>query len=149
MLLSELRADVAELEITIRRKDNKEDRLLSVITAISEGNVPDLQSFLNDVVASSIYRWNEPPTNRSTLDDLLGPGRFGIIKESGIRSKISKYYTRYEQQAKRMHERETEYPNLIYQLILRNESEYELDTRMNDKQAKALFGQVIGSPLPS
>ncbi|MGK0238114.1 MAG: hypothetical protein ACI92G_001578 [Candidatus Pelagisphaera sp.] len=23
----------------------------------------------------------------------------------------------------------------------------ELDTRMNDKQAKALFGQIIGSPL--
>lgn len=164
MLLSELRQDVEGLDMRLQRLNRKEASLLRVRNAFLSETVSEPISFLRDVVVGASYGWNQQGPNRSTFDDLIGAGRLGIIGRPDIRIQISNYYKISEGEIHRMDARETEYPHLSYQLILRDsvmpgggtalefdvessQTEYELETIKDDEETAKLIRQIINSPL--
>ena len=71
------------------------------------------------MAAGADFGWNQVSAERSTYNELLGAGKFRLIKDRAIRDLIQSYYTFYEDATNRVEERETEYPDLTYKLVPR------------------------------
>ena len=99
-------------------------------------------------MAGAQYGWNQGIANRTTIDDLLGSGKLGIIATPEIRASISKYYTYYQRDDRRIEERETIYPNLTYQFVprggIRNRG---LEPGLTDEQLSQIVEEVLESPI--
>ena len=118
-LASDIDQDIASLESRTSALDQKQESLARVADQLRSGEIPDGREFLQDAVIGANYGWNQGRSNSATYADLLGAGKFGLIKDQKIRILVSTYYQKFEDGAIRIEERETEYPNSTYILIPR------------------------------
>jgi len=151
-VLADIRIDLEQFDFRIESVEAKEESLLRVKIALSEGVSSDIHSFLKDVIIGADFGWNQGLAQRSTYDDLLGSGKLGIIKNPNIRFKIANYYRYFEEQHTRMDERETAYPHISYQLVPRGvvakgESEVDAESGLSEKQLTELVTLIQKSPL--
>ncbi len=119
-LITDIEVDLKEYDRRLASMDNKEESLLRVRSALYSDGPQDIEQFFNDIVVGANYGWNQGATQRGTFNDLLGSGSLRIIANPEIRALIIAYYDNYDSQHVRIDERETEYPNISYQLIPRS-----------------------------
>ena len=88
-----------------------------------------------------------PPQQRTTFDEILASGRFGLIRDTSTRVKIADYYAFGLTKDERIEERETQYSNLSYRFVPRSE-EFALATDLSPAHVEALVARVFSSPIP-
>ncbi len=118
-LMSDIDKDIRNLESQINAVYQKQESLARIAEQLRSGLISDHLEFFQDVIVGANYGWNQERAHRATYDDLLGSGNFGLIKDHRVRIVISDYYDNFEFGANRIEERETQYPNLTYELIPR------------------------------
>jgi len=131
-LIADLKGDLGALQFELQYLDRKEESLERIARADANG-IADPMSFLSDVIEGSQFGWNQVRAQRTTFNELLGSGRFGIIRDIGLRQAISSYYDLDESSFDRIDERETQYPNISYRLV----------PRVNEGRIEAEFGNTF------
>lgn len=118
-LISDIEQDIRYLENQIIALDQKQESLARVADQLRSGLITDHLEFFQDAVIGANYGWNQTTAVRATYDDLLGSGNFGLINDHRVRILVADYYDDFEGGGRRIEERETEYPDLSYELIPR------------------------------
>jgi hypothetical protein len=120
-LISDLNWDRNALESQFRSLERKEASLVRVRAVLTTANVPprDQVEFLRDIVIGANYGWNQEQARRTTFNELLAAGKFGLIRDAQLRVKIAEYYKRDTNYHQRIDERETDYPHISFQLVPR------------------------------
>jgi hypothetical protein len=147
-LLADLETDAASIDAGLTILASKDLRLRRIQRVLTAPTL-ELQSpadFLADVAASSVYGWNQHRPRRTTFDELVGSGRFDLIRNPDLRAQISDYYALDLQSHERIRQRQTQYPNLTYELVPRA-NEYRLDPNLSDVELKRIAEAVYDSPL--
>ncbi len=146
--LSDLREDIEDISLGLEILPEKETRLLRISSSLEtfDHRPNDISRFLEDIVGSTPYGWNQARARRTTLDEVLGSGKFGLIRDAALRVKISEYYDFDLNVSNRINERETEYPSLAYRLVPRS-TEGEVETNLSDAQKQRLVERIFDSPL--
>ncbi len=146
--LSDLREDIEDISIGLEILPEKETRLLRISSSLEtfDHRPNDISRFFEDIVGSTPYGWNQARARRTTLDEVLGSGKFGLIRDAALRVKISEYYDFDLSVSNRINERETEYPSLAYRLVPRS-TEGEVETNLSDAQKQRLVDRIFDSPL--
>ena len=149
-LIADLDSDFNGIDVGQTLLAQKEESLRRVYTVLAstDPGPPDLTEFLTDVIGGSQYGWNQHTSRRITIDELLGSGSFRLIRSAALREQISEYYDFDEGLHNRIEERETQYPNISYQLALRV-NEWDLDPTLTDAQIAAFSDGVLEYPLLS
>ena len=94
---------------------------LDAIAPVVRGRKPvpdDLQAFLRDVTFAAIG--GASPSyfvNRTTFDDLKATGNLRLIRDTGIRGKLSQYYFNYENNHARVMARVTGYFMFVHSIL--------------------------------
>jgi len=147
-LMADLQSDQDGLQQGLDVLVEKEESLQRVYDVLTSPNPSPLDraQFLDDVIFGSDYGWNQHTARRTTIDELLGSGSFRLIRSAQIRESISEYYDSDEGTNNRIEERETEYPNISYQLALRV-NEFDVDPTLTDAQLAAFTAGVLDYPL--
>lgn len=147
-LLADLDTDAASVDMGLAILADKDLRLRRVqrVLAAPTFEPQSPTAFLADVTASANYGWNQHRTRRTTFDELVGSGRFDLIRNPGLRAQISDYYVLDSQSHERIRQRQTPYPNLTYQLVPRA-NEYERDPNLSDADLQRLARAVYDSSL--
>ena len=99
-----------------------------------------------DVIEGAQYGWNQSTARRVTFDELLGTGKFGLIRDRDLRVGIAEYYALDDSVHSRIDERETRYPHLSYQLVPRDD-EFDLQRELSEDQIRLLVAGVFASQL--
>ena len=146
--LSDLREDIEDISLGLEILPEKETRLLRISSSLEtfDHRPNDISRFLEDIVGSTPYGWNQARARRTTLDEVLGSGKFGLIRDAALRVKISEYYDFDLSVSNRINERETEYPSLAYRLVPRS-TEGEVETNLSDAQKQLIVDRIFDSPL--
>jgi len=131
-LTADLRRDLERLQVELGALDKKEASLERIARAV-DSEIADPMSFLRDVIEGASFGWNQMQAQRTTFNELLGSGRFGIIQDAGLRDAISSYYELDESSYQRIDERETQYPDISYRLV----------PRLNEGRVEAEFGNTL------
>ena len=143
-ILVDVESDVKLLDLRLSSLEKKDANLSRVITDIEKGTVADPQSFLEVIIDGSSFGWSQGGSNRSTYDDLIGAGKLGIIENAEVRASISNYYINFQRGQDRVASRETDYPNLSYQLVPRNPgTEFQLVEGLTDEQIEGLAKHAL------
>ena len=147
--IADLRVDLDSIAFGMEATSEKETALSRIISSLKspQKRPSDLTLFLQDVVESAAYGWNQGSPRRTTFDEVLASGRFGLIRDTATRVRIADYYEWNLSRDDRIEERETDYPNLSYRLVPRV-TEFELATDLSDAQLEELINIVLSSPLP-
>ena len=142
-LLVDLDYDRAGIELGLGFTPEKEASLWRVYGQLSSaGSAPkDPVAFLEDIIEGSRYGWSQFIERRTTFDELLGSGRFNLIRDSELRAQISAYYAYVDEVRDRIVERKTEYPNLSYKLAPRTD-EFDLDPSLSSDQVAQLAARA-------
>lgn len=147
-LVSDLQSDLADYQLGLEILERKEEslrRLHSVLMS-ADSRPSDLTQFLQDVIKSTNYGWNQHRARRTTIDELMGSGKLGLIRNAGVRAAVGEFYKFERGTHDRIEERETRYPSISYQLVPRA-NEYELDPSLDDDQIESLVAGVFESNL--
>jgi hypothetical protein len=118
-IMSDIDNDIKRLESQFNAVNQKQESLARVADQFRSGLISDHLEFFQDAVIGANYGWNQATAIRATYDDLLGSGNIGLINDHRVRILVSDYYGDFEDSGNRIEERETEYPNLTYELIPR------------------------------
>jgi hypothetical protein len=147
--IADLGIDLGEIASGMLAISGKETALSRISSSLEspETRPRDLTLFLQDVVDSASYGWNQGTPRRTTFDEVLASGRFSLIRDTATRVRIADYYEWNLNRENRIEERETDYPNLSYRLVPRV-TEFELATDLSDAQLEELINIVLSSPLP-
>ena len=147
-LVSDLQSDLAAYQRGLDFLEQKEESLRrlhpDLMSADSRPN--DLRQFLQDVIDSANYGWYQYRARRTTVDELLGSGKLGLIRNADLRAAVGEYYESEKGAHGRIDERETSYPRISYRVVLRA-NEYELDPSLDDEQIESLVAGVFESNL--
>jgi len=136
-LLIDLDVDRDNLELQISAAIAKEESLNRLEPVFASGQPPaDASEFLNDVVIGANYGWNQSGPRIRTFEEILSSGKFGLIRDAGLRNAISGYYGTFNALLARADARETEYPHISYRLIPRS--------RESDRQGALLDAELAG-----
>ena len=128
-LLSDLDFDAERIERGLGFLPEKEASLWRVYEVLvsQDSEIDDPEGFLGDIIEGSRYGWFQFDETRTTFDELLSSGRFGLIRDAALRQQISEHYAGNAEMRSRIVARSTPYPNISYQFAPRVE-EFELDT---------------------
>ena len=155
-LIVDLEIELSGLDGHIKRANRKLEGLSRVEQVLFEGTVVDTRSFLEDVTWGSFFGWNQGDISRSTYDDLVESGNFGVIRSPEVRTQISAYYDTAETNQDRMKSRQTPYPDITYQLIprqvghfteLRAIGDTDLRLELTDEQLRSNAESVLESDI--
>jgi len=154
-LVSDLQTDLRDFDFRLQAIQEKEASLARVESAFRVGTVTDAAEFLADVITAANFGWNQGLSERSTFDELVATGDLGIIGDDALRLEISQYYRDYEDEHLRIEERETEYPNLSYQLVPRGGTLFNgevvdesiLKQGLSEAELQRLVERVLNSPM--
>ena len=154
-LMSNIDDDIKDLEYQINAVDQKQDSLARVADLLRSGLISDHLEFFQDAVIGANYGWNQVRAYRATYDDLLGSGNFGLINDHRVRILISDYYEGFESSSDRIEERETEYPNLTYELIPRATTirddgvvwERSVEPNLQPDRVERIYQNILDSDL--
>ena len=147
-LIADLKSDLQDLGNQASAVIEKEASLLRVrsILATENARPDDPAGFLRDVIDGANYGWNQMEAQRTTFNELLGSGKYSLIRDAGLREKISKYYDRDRDTHQRIDERETDFPHFSYRLVPRQD---EGRNEAGDPGENLDVGPVIESGLGS
>jgi len=156
-LLSDLNEDLGRLENQVAAIDAKEASLLRIQAVFAvAGSVPDDRvQFLQDVIDGGNYGWTQVEARRTTFSELLGSGRFGLIRNARLREFINEYYDFDTSVHERIDARETDFPHLSYLLVPRENEEgaegvrgqADVASGLSDAEIDSLVDAVLASPL--
>jgi len=154
-ILAELEQDMQSYQFVFTLLSEKEESLVRLASVFAEGATDTPREFLRDIVVGANFGWNQGSVARATYDDLLSSGRLGIIRNPAIRFAISGFYDTYDDEHRRIDERETRYPALSYGLVPRapfvDESLQARETAvaadMTDEQVAELVRRALNSPI--
>ena len=145
-ILLDVESDVEALDRRKSSLEYKDAQLLRVISTIESGTIADSQSFLKDIIFGAQFGWYQSGANRSTYDDLIGAGKLGIIKNAEVRASVSNYYNTFQIQQDRVDSRETDFPNLSNQLVLRNPGNgFQLADGLTEEQTEGIARHALES----
>lgn len=146
-LISDFKMDLGNLESQLQSLERKEASLIRVRSVLTTANPPlqDPIEFLRDIVVGANYGWNQMEARRTTINELLGAGKFALIRDTQLRVKIAEYYKSDADIHQRIDERETNYPHVSYQLVERaNEGSPESDIDVVELEIKSVdLEQII------
>ena len=147
-LITDLERDAERLEFGLGLLTGKTESLdrIHASLVVAEVEPSDPAAFLEDVIEGAQYGWNQGRARRVTFDELLGSGRFGLIRDPELRVAIAEYYALDESVHDRINERETDYPHLSYRLVPR-ENEFDLQPGLARGEIQRLVAGVFASPL--
>ena len=156
-LISDIELDLQDFDLRLNGIDAKEDSLLRVRSALSNGGPQNATEFLRDIIIGADFGWNQGLANRATFDDLIGSGALAVISDREVRALVADYYQDYEDEHVRIDERETEYPHISYQLVPRSLASTELgdadesylESGLGDEYINALVKAVHESSIGS
>ena len=143
-LIADLTIDLGSTRASFNATTEKAkllERIYSILES-SAGRPEDLSSVLADVAASSQYGWNQREARRTTIDEVLASGKFGLIRETSIRVAIADYYDWENTAVTRREERETGYSALTYRLVPRA-GEFEPATDLSEAQIERFVSQLF------
>ena len=154
-LISDIEEDIRDLDYQINAVDRKQESLARVADQLRSGLISDHLEFFQDAVIGANYGWNQETANRATYDDLLGSGNFGRVNDHRVRILISGYYDDFEGVGNRIEERETEYPNLTYELIPRATTarddgavlERSVEPNLQPDRVEEIYQNILDSDL--
>lgn len=148
--IADLRVDLEDLSSGLNIAATKEESLQRIYASLSSSvkRPTDEAGFLEDVAAAAVYGWDQAKARRTTFDEVLGSGKFGLIRDTSIRVQIADYYESDVSRSTRIDERETEYPGLSYGLVPRD-GERAIATGLSGEQLGLLVDEVFASLRPS
>jgi Family of unknown function (DUF6090) len=158
-LIADLKTDLAAFEFELNALNDKEESLKRVRSAFltdRQKSIVDPHAFLRDVIKGSTFGWNQIDAQRTTFNELLGAGKFGLIREPRLREVIGEYYDFDAGWHQRIDERETEYPDISYRLVPRvnegraeaeNGSTLDVEPDLDAEDAQRLVGRIFESEL--
>ena len=120
-LAADIQTDTAWFGIIIRgaeRKTNALERVADVLLR-RNGAPADTTEFLNDIIESSSWGWQQPEVRRTTVDDLLSPGNIRLISSRDLRAQVAEYYSLADAVYRRIDRRRGPYPATTYALLPR------------------------------
>ena len=147
-LISDLERDIRSIDRglgLLARKTESLDRVYATLV-VADVEPDDPAGFLDDVIEGAQYGWNQSTARRVTFDELLGTGKFGLIRDRDLRVRIAEYYALDDSVHSRIDERETRYPHLSYQLVPRDD-EFDLQRELSEDQIRLLVAGVFASQL--
>jgi len=119
-LLLDLQADLDDIERMVQMVEDKEQSLLRLKFVFDSGQPPqDAGLFLLDLVVGANFGWNQARPNDTTYREALSSGKFGLIRDSGLRSEMSRYQHDFASLFDRADARETSFPRLSFELVPR------------------------------
>lgn len=156
-LISDLGEDLERLEAQASAIEAKEEslaRLQSVFARVGSGP-DDPVGFLQDVIDGADYGWNQVEARRTTFSELLGSGRFNLIRDASLRENINEYYDFDSSVQDRIDARETEYPHLSYLLVPRQDEgsftgargQAKFESSLTAAELDALVSRVLESRI--
>ena len=147
-LLVDLQDDLVSIDLGLNDLPRKQDSLhqLDSVFATDGGSPGNSAKFLQDVISGAGYGWNQRRARRTTFEELVGAGRFSLIRDSDLRVRVSEYYAFDLSTHNRIDERETQYPHLSYQLVPRS-SEYVLMSNLSPIAMAQIVDRVLESEL--
>ena len=132
----------------VSRKEASLDRVYSSLeTPVNRPT--ELLEFLYDVASGASFGWDQGSARRTTFDEVLASGKFGLIRDTAIRVQISDYYEGDLRRTARIDERETGYADLSYSLVPRVDGGNTALPELSDAQQARLVDQVFSSLEPS
>ena len=145
-LIADLQVDLEELSGYLNGVSRKEALLLRVASSIDSAieRPTDMVGFLQDVARAANYGWNQARARRTTFDEVLASGKFGLIRDATIRVRIADYYDRDVSRANRINERETAYPDLAFSLVPRR-AVLQSVVDLSDEQLSHMVDRVLSS----
>ena len=153
-LLIDLQNDLANIGQMTTMVNNKEQSLLQLQSVFDSGESPlDMPAFLQDIIVGANFGWNQARPNDTTYQEALSSGKFGLIRDSSLRSEISRYYYDFSMLFVRADERETSFPHLSYQLVPRyresgdREVLLQVDPSLTADDRDRLVDDALHSPI--
>jgi hypothetical protein len=156
-LISDLHEDLERLKGQASAIDGKEASLvrLRALFSVADARPQDPATFLRDVLNGANYGWNQFEARRTTFSELVGAGKFSLIRDAALREMINEYYDFDASTHERMNERQTDYPHLSYLLVPReNEGSAErdrgpgeLESDLSESELERLVTAVLASPI--
>ena len=142
-LLVDLDYDRDRIELGLGFIPEKEANLWRVYTQLSSAGsaLKNPAAFLGDIIEGSRYGWSQFIERRTTFDELLGSGRFNLIRDPELRAQIAAYYAYVDEVRDRIVERKTDYPNLSYKTAPRTD-EFNLDPALTSEQVALLAARA-------
>lgn len=124
---------------------------------LTAGAVPeDPVAFLQDIILGADFGWNQTTGRRTTYSDILSSGKFALIEDANLRTRIAEYYDALADRFMRMDERETQFPDASYRLVPRvgegiNAGDYgrEPGARLDDTLSPAEIDRIVARVLAS
>jgi Family of unknown function (DUF6090) len=130
-LASDLHEDLERLGGQSDGIDAKEASLLRLqaVFATADPHPSDPAAFLHDVINGANYGWTQFEARRTTFRELVGSGKFSLIRDPALREMINEYYDFDTSTHERIDDRQTNFPHLAYLLVPReNEGSIERET---------------------
>jgi hypothetical protein len=153
-LLIDLRADLNAIQHMVRAVEHKEQSLSRLKSVFDSGRDPrNGEQFLQDIVVGANFGWNQARPNDTTYEEALSSGKFGLIRDSVLRSEISGYYFRFNDTFHRADERETAFPSLSFQLVPRSSvvddpmALLQTEHNLSADEMTSLVERALRSPL--
>lgn len=153
-MLMDLQTDVADIEQMIRLVGDKEQSLLRLRSVFDSGQRPENETqFLQDIITGADWGWNQVRPRNSTYQEALSSGKFGLIRDSGLRLEISRYYFDFMNMFNRADARETLFPHLSFQYVPRSrvsdiwENLLNLDAGASPGETARLVDGALRSPI--
>ena len=156
-LISDLSEDLERLGGQASAVEAKEASLARLRSVFDSGSSEpaDRVQVLQDVIDGADYGRNQVEARRTTFSELLGSGRFSLIRDPTLRENINEYYDFDASVQDRIDARETDYPRLAYLLVPRQDEgsvvgargEAKLDSTLTEAEIESLVSRVLGSEL--
>lgn len=153
-LLIDLQIDLNNIDYMVRAVQNKEQSLLRLKEIFDNGQRPEnSMQFLQDILVGARYGWNQSQPVDTTYQEALSSGKFGLIRNSELRSAISGYYGGFTDLFSRADARETQFPHLSYQLVPRNMDSSDrhvllsTDQELSSEELERLTDRALASPI--
>lgn len=119
-IMLDLDADLTNITRAIGLLQEKEASLNRLKNSLqSDLSTVNGRQLLVDAVMGANFGWNQGRAQSTSFEEATNSGRFSLIRDSDIRTKISRYYLNWVDDINRADERETEFPALSYSLVPR------------------------------
>jgi hypothetical protein len=147
-IASDLRADTATFNLTLRHIDDKAIglRLADSVLLIPQAEVKDTLALLDALVSGSSLAWRHPNVRRPTFEDLRSTGNLNLIRDLELRTAIVQYYYSTDDAFERIQARRTRYGEITYELVPRK-AEFDLADGLVARRGKILIPQIFASGL--
>ena len=134
---------IASFEGMIRRKERA---LLSIVAPLNGKSIDDPEDFIDDVLDSARFGWEQPTLEQTTFEEVVSSGRLSLILDTELRLSITRFFHTVKQREERSMSRISEFPKIAYKLIPR-EREPSLQEGLSSEEIDAIVENILASEL--